>query len=150
MEVDAFLCDSIAAAEGKLYAQGAGWNTIFSSAFPARHSRVGIGVLIRVPYTETNKAHQFEIRLEGSDGQRVALGEAPPGGQSDDGKLYAIGGEFNVGRPPLIVPGESQMVPLAVNLDGLTFDRPDSYSFTISIDGDEMKRLTLRLQLTQP
>jgi hypothetical protein len=149
VEVDAFLCDSIAAAEGKLYAQGAGWNTIFSPAFPARHTRVGIGVLIRVPYTETNQAHHFEIRLESSDGQPIALGDAPPGSASEDGRLYAVSGEFNIGRPPLIIPGESQMVPLAINLDGLTFARSDSYSFTISIDGTELKRLTLRLQLTQ-
>jgi hypothetical protein len=151
MEVDAFLCDSIAAAEGKLYVQGAGWNNVFAQGFPVRHNRVGIGVLIRVPYTATNQAHQFEIRLEASDGERIALADAPPNVPSEDGMLYTIGGEFNVGRPPLLPAGESQMVPLAMNLDGLLFPKPDGYSFVVSVDGTEMKRLSLRLQqLAQP
>jgi hypothetical protein len=146
MEIDAFLCDSIASAEGKLYAQGAGWNTIFAQSFPARHSRVGIGVLIRVPYTATNQPHRFEVRLEDSDGHQVAIVAAPPGVPSEDGKLYAIGGEFNVGRPPLLPPGEEQMVPLAMNIDGIEFDHPDAYAFVISIDGSPIERLQLRLQ----
>lgn len=151
MEIDAFLCDSIVAAEGKLYAQGAGWNTVFSSNFPARHPRVGIGVLIRVPYTATNQTHQFELHLEDSDGGRIALGEAVPGVPTEDGKVYTITGDFNVGRPPLLPPGEIQMVPLAMNLDGLQFDKPDAYTFNISIDGTELKRLPIRLQhLAQP
>lgn len=151
MEVDAFLCDSIASAEGKLYVQGAGWNTIFSARFPARHARIGIGVLIGVPYTATNEPHEFEVRLEDSDGRRLPIVEAPPGVTSEDGRLYAIGGEFNMGRPPLLPAGDSQMVPLAMNVDGLVFDRPDAYNFVISIDGTEMKRLPIRLQqLAQP
>lgn len=57
MEVDAFLADSIVSAEGKLYVQGAGWNKIQATSFPFRHSRIGIGVIIHVPYTATNQVH---------------------------------------------------------------------------------------------
>ena len=146
MEVDAFLCDSVVSAEGKLYAQGIGWNIIFSGSFPARHARIGIGVLIRVPYTATNQSHRFELHLENGDGGRVALGDAPPG-MSEDGKLYTIPSDFNVGRPPLLPPGDDQIVPLSMNIDGLQFDSPDSYTFVITIDGTEIKRLPIRLQL---
>ncbi len=146
MELDAFLCDSIVSAEGKLYAQGIGWNAMFSSQFPARHNRIGIGILIRVPYTATNQAHQLEIRLENSDGARVPISDAPAGVPSEHGKIYTIPFDFNVGRPPLLPPGDSQMVPLAINFDGLTFEKPDAYTFVIAIDGTELKRLQMRFQ----
>lgn len=146
MEVDAFLADSVVAAEGKLYVQGAGWNAVFVQSFPARHSRVGIGMLIHVPYTATNQGHHLEMRIETQDGQTVPLGDAPPGqGDSLDGKIHTIRGDFNVGRPPLLPAGDEQVVPIAINIDGLMFERPDSYSVIISIDGTDMKRLPLRI-----
>jgi hypothetical protein len=38
-----------------------------------------------------------------------------------------------------------------MNLDGLQFDKPDAFSFVITLDGDEVKRLPIRLsQLTVP
>ena len=49
IELDAFLADSVASVQGKLYALGAGWNRIAVALFPARHDRVGIGLLFRVP-----------------------------------------------------------------------------------------------------
>jgi hypothetical protein len=40
---------------------------------------------------------------------------------------------------------------MALNLDGLVFEKPDAYSFVMSIDGTEIKRLPLRLlQLVAP
>ena len=148
MEVDAFLADSVVAAEGKLYVQGAGWNMVQTASLPTRHSRIGIGVIIRVPYTATNQLHKLEIRFEDSDGNKMPLGEAGP--ESEGDKIYAIGGEFNVGRPPVLLPGEDQIVPIAINVDGLVFDKPDSYSFLISIDGVVIKRLPMRvMQLPQ-
>ncbi len=49
IELDAFLADSVASVQGKLYALGAGWNRIAVALFPARHDRVGIGLLVRIP-----------------------------------------------------------------------------------------------------
>ncbi len=146
MELDAFLADSVVNAEGKLYALGAGWSAVAVTALPARHPRIGIGMIFRVPYTETNKVHRPEIRLEDGDGHEMAIGDAPPGSETPDGKIYRVSTEFNVGRPAQLQPGDDQLVAMAVNIDGLVFERADSYRFVISIDGNDAKSLPLRVQ----
>jgi hypothetical protein len=151
VEIDAFLADSIVAAEGKLYVQGAGWNIIYAPSFPFRHSRIGLGVIIRVPYTATNQMHKLQVHIEDSDGAVLPLGDAPPGIEGSDGKISRLEGEFSVGRPPLLPPGDEQVVPLALNIDGLVFEKPDMYNITISVDGSVLKRLPARVhQLAQP
>src|SRR6266498_5473939 len=100
MEIAAFLADSVVSAEGKLFVQGAGWNVLNAAGFPVRHPRIGIGVLVRVPYTATNQVHRLEVRMITADGEPVSLGDAPPEVGAPDGKLYVLGGEFSVGRPP--------------------------------------------------
>lgn len=147
MEVDAFVADAVSAVEGKLYALGAGWNLINTPQLPARHARLGIGVIIRVPYTATNEVHRLELRLDDSDGHPIAIADAPPGADSADGKLYTIDGQFNVGRPPQLTPGDDQIVVIAMNVDGLVFERADAYNVVIEIDGDEVKRLAIRVAL---
>ena len=144
MELDAFLADSVVAVEGKLYAQGAGWNVINAPQLPVRHARIGVGLLVHVPYTETNVTHRFDVRLDDSDGGRIPLGVGP----TEDGKLYVVSRQFAVGRPPLLPAGDEQIVPVALNFDGLVFEKADAYNFVIEIDGEERKRLPIRVTLT--
>ncbi|HTN81093.1 MAG TPA: hypothetical protein VMK16_15560 [Acidimicrobiales bacterium] len=141
MELDAFVADSVVAVEGKLYAQGAGWNVINASQLPVRHARIGLGLLVHVPYTETNVPHRFDVRLDDSDGGRMPLGDGP----TDDGRLYVVSGQFTVGRPPLLPPGDEQIVVIALNFDGLVFEKADAYNFVIEINGVELKRLPIRV-----
>jgi hypothetical protein len=151
VDIDAFLADSVATAEGKLYAQGAGWNIIHTQVVPARHARIGIGFIVRVPYTATNQMHKFELYLLNSDGEEMPLGEAPPDAGTADGKIHRLGGQFNVGRPPTLQPGDEQLIPFAVNIDGLEFDRADSYRFVLELDGSPEKELRFRVsQVVQP
>lgn len=149
MEVNAFLADSVVSAEGKLFVQGAGWNVINAASLPARHSRIGIGILIHVPYLATNQMHALELSLEDADGNALAIGDAPRGAAESDGKMRVLRTEFNVGRPATIHPGDEQLVPLAVNVEGLTFDREDQYSFVIRIDGNVVRRLSFRVNLVK-
>ncbi|MBI4729723.1 MAG: hypothetical protein HY775_09535 [Acidobacteria bacterium] len=143
IEVDAFLADSVVAAEGKLFVQGLGWNIINAQRTPTRHDRIGVGILIRVPYTATNQPHKFELRLENADGIRLSIGDNPMG----QGKIQGLGGEFNVGRPPTINPGDEQIVPFAVNINNLPFEQAGSYRFVVSVDGVDGKELPFRVQL---
>ncbi len=145
IEADAFLADSVVVAEGKLYAQGVGWNVITMQGLPAAHDRIGIGVLIRVPYTATNQNHEFEIRLENADGKRLPIGDNPSG----EGKIEGFGGQFNVGRPPQISPGDEQIVPFAVNINGLSFQEPGHYRIVVSVDGEDAKELPFRVVLVE-
>lgn len=149
MEVQAVLADSVAAAEGKLYIQGGGWNVVFAQAFPTRHPRIGLGILIRVPYHATNQNHRFEVRLEDTDGTVVPIGDAPPG-ETTDGKLYRVEGDFNMGRPPHLSAGDEQIIPIAANLDGLIFEGPGAFRFVIDIDGSEVAVLPFRVTHMPP
>lgn len=146
LEVDAFLADSVVVSDNKIYAQGAGWDTIFTGAYPFRQARIGIGVILRIPWSATNQMHKFSIRIVDQDGHKVPLGDAPPGVTLPDGKVHELVGEFNVGRPAVLTAGDSQIVPIAVNLDGLEFAGPNSYSVVISVDNDERRRLPFRVR----
>ena len=146
LEVDAFLADSVVVADNKIYAQGAGWDTIFTSNYPARQPRVGIAVTVRIPWSATNRMHRFSIQIVDQDGHQLPLGDAPPGMNLPENKVHELVGQFNVGRPPMLTAGDSQVVPIAVNLDGLAFSGPDSYSVLISVDGEIMRRLPLRVR----
>jgi uncharacterized protein affecting Mg2+/Co2+ transport len=152
ISVDAFLCDAVQGVGGKLYAIGIGWNGIQAMQIPARHSRLGIGLVIRVPYTATNQAHRFSVHIEDEDGESLPLGDAAPGvtdASVKDGKVMRVEGQFNVGRPPTLAPGDEQNVPFAVQLDGLEFPRSGLYAVVVKVDDTEMSRLRFRLSLLQ-
>src|SRR5512132_2160368 len=108
MEIDAFLADSVVSVEGKLYAQGAAWNVLNTTQIPTRHPRIGIGVIFHVPYTATNQMHRFEVYLLDADDNELPLGDAPSEAEQPEGKIRRLGGQFNVGRPPTLQPGDEQ------------------------------------------
>ena len=144
MRVDCFLADSVVSAEGKLYAQGIGWNAIAVAAFPAIHDRIGVGAVVHVPYTATNEAHSLEVRIE-RDGSVMTLA---PGGAVPEGlePPTTIRAEFNVGRPPQLAPGAEQLVCFAMNLNALRFEEPGSYEIVVTLDGtDQEDRLVFTL-----
>jgi uncharacterized protein DUF6941 len=145
VEADAFLADSVVAAEGKLYALGVGWNTITVPVIPFAHPRIGIGVLVRVPYTATNQQHSLVISLEDGDGGVVALGDRPDG----TGKVEQFSIDFNVGRPPTLAPGDEQVVPFALQIDHLPFEQLGPYRFVFAIDGEPVRRLMFRVNQAQ-
>lgn len=144
--VDAMLCDSAATADGKLYVQGGGWNMLGTTSFPLQQSRIGLAVVIGVPYTATNQNHRLNIHLEHEDGRKIPLGSPSRAERpADESPADCIGGQFNIGRPTTIQPGDAQFLPFAINLDQLRFDAPGGYAFVIQIDGDEVKRLAFRV-----
>jgi hypothetical protein len=145
LQVDAFLADSVVVSENKLYAQGAGWDTVFAASFPTRHPRVGLGAIVRVPWSATNQIHAFKVTIVDQDGQPLRIATVGEGEEAKE--VREIGGQFTMGRPPMLNIGESQMIPIAINLDALEFERPDTYSVEISIDGTVVRRLPLRLRL---
>ncbi len=148
MQVDAILADSVVVAENKLYIQGGGWDSIFTSAVPFRQPRVGLGMVISIPWTATNEMHTFSIKIVDMDGRGIPLSDAPPGVEAPSGKAYELRGQFNLGRPPFLGPGDSQLIPVAVNIDGLEFTQATTYSVLIEVDGTEMKRLPIRIRST--
>lgn len=147
MEVDAFLADAAEAVQGKVYALGIGWDSIYVRSLPTIHPRASIGLTIRVPYTATNQTHTVLVHLENEDGERVALGDEPSEPDVEPKQVFEIGGQFNVGRPPLLPPGDAQVVCLALTVNGLRLERPAMFHWVISVDGTALKRLPMRVQL---
>jgi hypothetical protein len=104
---------------------GGGWTRIAANT-PAPQ---GLGVIAHVPYDLTNHVFQLEIRLVDSDGQAVSFGDGP----------VVAGGEFEIGRPPGIKPGETLTVPLAFRFNGLAHP-PGTYVWECTVDGEVAAR----------
>ena len=134
IELDAFLADSVASVQGKLYALGAGWNRIAVALFPARHDRVGIGLLFRVRAGSPAEPRRFELRLIGPAGEELTLGSG------SEGPVNRIGGEFTAGG------ADEQIVPIALNLNGLALPAAGAYRVMISMQGEDVKTLPFTVQ----
>lgn len=148
MDINALLADSVVSAEGKLYVQGGGW-TKLSGEVPFRQDRIGIAILIYVPYTATNEEHELDISLQDEDGNAMPLGDAPPNVKTEDGKIRHFKTHFAVGHPPTLAHGEEQAVPFALNINGLWIEKAARYIFVIAIDGTPMKQLPFRVNRKQ-
>jgi hypothetical protein len=135
MEVQAFLADAVQASGGKLHALGVGWRVLQTSAFPARHDRIGLGVIVRTTPAEVGD-HRLSIGLSGPSGP-IAFGRAP------DGSPRAT-----VDATFATPPGDGSAT-LALNLDGLTFEDEGDHALVLTIDGQERARLPFRVQ-TKP
>jgi hypothetical protein len=133
IELDGFLADSVVGVQGKLYVLGAGWNRITAALFPARHG-TGIGLLVRIPAGAERRGRRFELRVVGPGEEALTLGSGP------EGPVSSIAGEFTAGGP------EEQVVPLALNLNGLGLPRPGDYRVEISVEGRLGKTLPFRVQ----
>jgi hypothetical protein len=124
MHVSTFiLADHAEAVNGKLYVMGGAWNRIGAPQFPVVHNHLSVGVVIHVPWEETNARHPIELRLIDSDG--APLIPEP------------LAGNIEAGRPPGMRPGDEQLVVMAFNFNGLTFERPGTYEFHLLADALE-------------
>lgn len=133
-EVTSFLADSVDLQQGKIYALGIGWDVLFAQNFPAQHPRIGLGILVNVPYTQTNKDHLLRISLQDQDGQVV--------------NNLSLTSPFKIGRPPYLNDGDSQIVPFAFNFDGLVFEKASTYRWVIEIDGQIIGGNSMRVGVT--
>lgn len=139
MQVDYMvLADAAAAVQGKLYIHGAGWDTLFAASFPVTHPTMSVAIRLRVPWTDTNQPHHLELDIVDDDSQSIV--PTPPG---------PFRGDINVGRPPQLAQGDDQVVPLALNLNGLIFQQAGVYAIILRIDGMEAMRSPFRVKPLQ-
>ena len=130
MHVEAFLADSVQAAGGKLHALGIGWQVIQVSAFPVRHDRVGLGLVVRTSADEAGP-HTLSVALLDPGGAPRPFGDRP---------------SFEAG---FASPDGEGTATLALNLDGLVFEAEGTHAFVLGIDGSEAVRLPFTVQ-TRP
>ena len=116
------LADAAQVTGGKLYLLGGGWNQLTANKFPHPQS-MSIALSIAVPWTRTNEKHSFEIEIASADGETIKK----------------LPGQFEVGRPAGLPPGQDQRAQFAVNINW-TIDRPGGYVVIARLDGEEGRR----------
>lgn len=97
------LANHAEAINGLLYVSGGGWTHHWRGTIqegqPPPPSSIGIAVGVLVPWSETNRRHRLELRIESEDGAQLATVE----------------GDLEVGRPPGTPSGSDQRAVLAIN-----------------------------------
>jgi hypothetical protein len=122
--------------EGLLYLSGGGWSDHWRAAVPANMpgqgpvSHFGIAVTILVGWTETNRHHRVEIRVENEDG-----GEP----------LAKVEADLEMGRPPGAALGGDQRAMMALNVDTV-FPAAGGYRIVAEMPAhDEAKSVSFRV-----
>ena len=129
------LADYAVVSDGKLTIVGGGWSQTGPEPAP-----FGIGLLIQVPWDQSNTLHQFKVQLLDADGAAVSFDEDDPDNESD--QSVEFGGEFEVGRPPGLKPGTPLDFPVAVNSVPLPLE-PGRYEWRLTIDEQSRQDWTL-------
>ena len=138
MEVDYMvLADAAAAAEGKLYIHGGGWDTVFAQTLPTTLT-AAVALRIRVPWPDTNIEHTIGLDILDADGASILPREPGP-----------LRGAINMGRPATIEVGDDQVVPIVIGLNGTAVERFGRYVIVFEIDGQEKARAPFRVKHAQ-
>ena len=124
VEIDfVILADFAQAAQGKLNLIGGGWNLHNANQYPST-LQFGLGIGILVPWSQTNRKHDFTFVIKGSEGPELAKG----------------GGQFEMGREAGIPAGMTQRV--TIGLSGqLQIPQPGTYEVIVAAAHVE-KRVT--------
>jgi len=139
MKARGFLADAVQGAEGKLSALGAGWNHLSAPGFPARHDRIGLALILTFEASEAGQ-HNVELQLLGPKDLPSVLFSGPDGSEQ-----FAINAMIEV-QPP--ADGFTEVsIPVAINLDGLTFPEAGPYAFAVRVDGQDAERLNFGVGL---
>lgn len=115
------LCDYAEVLNGKLYVMGGGFDAV-RAGVPLMLS---LGVILQIPWHQTNQAQKIRSVLVTEDGEPVA---------SPDGQPLIIEGEVEIGRPPGAKHGTTFPTPLAVRLPPIVFDAKP-YRFELHLNG---------------
>lgn len=130
MEVEwLILADSAQVIGNKLYLLGGGWDVLsVNSEFPVVQ-QCAVALSVRVPWNETNQKHSIEVE---------GLSEEPS--TEEPKSLFKVDGQFEVGRPTGIRPGQDQRVQLAIGAN-LRLEAPGTNVIIARIEGQEMRRI---------
>lgn len=134
-QLDALIvANHLEAINGLLYVSGGGWTDLHrrirGSSAPASH--FGIGMIVRVPWQETNQPHHFTVDIRSDqDNQMIAHAE----------------GEIRVGQPPQLARGSEQHAVVAITID-TTFPNAGGYHVIAAIDGEHMANWSFRVHDT--
>jgi len=146
VQIDALLCNHAEAVNNLLYLSGGGVEIalVQPGTAPPYLCNLAIGILVTVPWGQTNQQHMVDIHLLSEDGEPVLVPTGPDVQQPLQARLA-----FNVGRPAGLTVGDDQHVALAANLPSLPMPSLGKYEFVIRLDGHDERRLGYRVMLSQ-
>lgn len=111
---------------GKLHILGAGWDHLTVVGQPVG---MALAILVKVPWDETNRRHDLEVRLLTDDGLPVEV----------QGTEVQARGPIEVGRPAGLRPGTEITLPVAMGFQGLSLDQ-GRFVWEFRIAGDLIAR----------
>lgn len=120
------LADGAQAVGGKLYVLGGGWSICGPDPIP-----MAIALKIEVPWDRTNMQHHGKLELLDIDGEPVTVLAPTPVGD----KPVEIPLDFEVGRPPGMIPGTPIDMALAINIGPLPIPT-GRYEWRLTIDDE--------------
>ena len=85
--------------------------------------------MLRVPAAEAGTEHTLEVVLHGPDGSPVPLGVVAGDG---DSPIQSVTGTFSVDTDGEV---EEELLPVAINVDGLRLEQAGIHRFVIAVDG---------------
>jgi hypothetical protein len=129
-----FTADHAAVENNKLYVNGGFWNILPRDSFPARVTGSLVAV-IKVPARAYQENHRITIELAD---------------HNEESLPFRIDGEFRMGASPHLDRGDPSVISLAFPLEGLVLEQAGDYCFTLSINGDELKRYRIRALQSPP
>lgn len=119
MKVTMLLAAAAQVVNGKLYILGGGWSIIGPEPSPS-----ALAIKIEVPWTETNRPHDFQLDLLTEDHQPVII----------ENKPVQLKGQFEVGRPVGLPPGIPLDAAIAININPLPLAPGRRYLWELSIN----------------
>jgi hypothetical protein len=133
VKVTAILCNHAEAINNLLYVSGGGITTSWvEPGSPSPYvTQLAIGLMVRVPWTATNQQHKVEVDLVDADDHPVQL----PVGPNGETRPLHFETNFNIGRPPVLAPGDDQIFALALGMPGLAVSQLGHYRFLVKVDG---------------
>ena len=103
---------------GKLHVLGV-FREIYANAFPFRHSRMCLALIIEGEFAESNETHRLSVTLADEDGNEV----------------FSMQGAFEM---PVRVGGLLPHCNLLLEFNDLPFENPGEYCFYVTINADEV------------
>jgi hypothetical protein len=125
-----FPADFAAIESGKVYVGGGFWELLNFPAFPAVVPSIALVAVILVPFHAYQKDHTITMGLVDDEDQPLG---------------FSVEGVFRSAPRIEAAYGDAGTAPVAVPVQGLTFERPGRYSFTLRVDNTEIARYRFRV-----
>lgn len=139
MRMIAMLANHAEVSEGRLFISAGGWDQV-----PVQPGSSGpwmvscaLALLIKVPWTDTNRQHALAIDFVDEDDRPVPLGDG-------SGSLH-VEFPFSAGRDASVTEGSEQNVSMAINFAALPVANLGAFNFRLQIDGETVERVPLHL-----